>query len=49
MKNNQVYIADFAMFTQSSASTLVDGIECLAKMIHPEYYTVSDALKVKFF
>ncbi len=48
VKNGQVYIADFAMFTQSSASTLVDGIECLASMIHPEHCTVSDALKVKF-
>ncbi len=48
VKNGQVYIADFAMFTQSSASTLVDGIECLATMIHPEYYNVSDTLNVKF-
>ncbi|WP_299157560.1 ABC transporter substrate-binding protein [uncultured Tenacibaculum sp.] len=48
VKNREVYIADFAMFTQSSASTLVDGIECLSKMIHPEYYNVSDSLKIKF-
>ncbi|WP_435262346.1 ABC transporter substrate-binding protein [Tenacibaculum sp. nBUS_03] len=48
VRNKQVYIADFAMFTQSSASTLVDGIECLATMIHPNYYSVSDELKVKF-
>ncbi|CAL2079958.1 ABC transporter substrate-binding protein [Tenacibaculum sp. 190524A05c] len=48
VKNKQVYIADFAMFTQSSASTLVDGIECLAAMIHPEYYSVSEELNVKF-
>ncbi|CAM1341845.1 ABC transporter substrate-binding protein [Tenacibaculum amylolyticum] len=48
VKNKQVFIADFAMFTQSSASTLVDGIKCLAAMIHPEHYTISEDLKVKF-
>lgn len=48
VKNKQVYIADFAMFTQSSSGTLVDGIECLAAMIHPDYYTVSEHLNVKF-
>ncbi|CAM1357415.1 MULTISPECIES: ABC transporter substrate-binding protein [Tenacibaculum] len=48
VKNKKVYIADFAMFTQSSASTLVDGIECLAQMIHPNHYTIADELKVKF-
>lgn len=48
VKNKNVYIADFAMFTQSSAGTLVDGIECLAAMIHPEYYTVAPHLDVKF-
>lgn len=48
VQNKQVYIADFDMFTQPSASTLVNGIECLAKMIHPEYYTVSEELSVKF-
>ncbi len=48
VKNKQVYIANFAMFTQSSASTLTDGIECLAAMIHPKYYSVSEKLKAKF-
>ncbi len=48
VKNKQVYIADFAMFTQSSAGTLVEGVECLAKMIHPEYYSISEELKTKF-
>lgn len=48
VKNKQVYIADFAMFTQSSAGTLVEGIECLAKMIHPEHYSISGELKTKF-
>ena len=48
VKNKQVFIADFAMFTQSSASTLVDGIECLSAMIHPDNFSVSDVLKDKF-
>jgi len=48
VQNKQIYIADFDMFTQPSASTLVNGIECLASMIHPEYYQISETLKVKF-
>lgn len=48
VKNKQVYIADFDMFTQSSASTLVDGIECLSKMIHPEHFTAKESLQNKF-
>ncbi|WP_233861988.1 ABC transporter substrate-binding protein [Tenacibaculum piscium] len=48
VKNKQVFIADFAMFTQSSASTLVDGIACLAAMIHPNYFEVSEILQNKF-
>ncbi|WP_233901083.1 ABC transporter substrate-binding protein [Tenacibaculum piscium] len=48
VKNKQVFIADFAMFTQSSASTLVDGIACLSAMIHPNYFEVSSELTVKF-
>ena len=48
VQNNQVYIADFDMFTQPSASTLVNGIECLAAMIHPNHYTIGANLKAKF-
>ncbi|WP_233897129.1 ABC transporter substrate-binding protein [Tenacibaculum piscium] len=48
VKNKQVFIADFAMFTQSSASTLVDGIACLSAMIHPNYFEVSEILQTKF-
>lgn len=48
VKNKAVYIADFDMFTQPSASTLVNGIEALAKMIHPEYYEVSKNIEAKF-
>jgi iron complex transport system substrate-binding protein len=36
------------MFTQPSASTLVNGVEALAKMIHPEYYEVSKNIESKF-
>lgn len=36
VKNKQVYIADFNLFTQSSASTLVSGIELLAHIFNPE-------------
>ncbi|AUS04172.1 ABC transporter substrate-binding protein [Pseudotamlana carrageenivorans] len=49
VQNNQVYIADFDMFTQPSASTLVNGIESLAKMIHPDYYKTSPELNSKFY
>ncbi|KJD33348.1 ABC transporter substrate-binding protein [Tamlana nanhaiensis] len=48
VKNNQVYLADFDMFTQSSAGTLVNGIECLAAMIHPEYFEAPNSLASKF-
>ncbi|TXD52487.1 ABC transporter substrate-binding protein [Polaribacter sp. IC066] len=48
VQNGQVYLADFDMFTQSSADTLVNGIECLAKMIHPDYFEVSEDLNKKF-
>ncbi|MGY0426066.1 MAG: ABC transporter substrate-binding protein [Polaribacter sp.] len=48
VKNKQVYIADFDMFTQSSANTLVNGIECLFKMIHPEHAKISEELLQKF-
>ncbi len=48
VKNDQVYIADFDMFTQPSASTLVNGIEVLAKIIHSEYYPTPTNLEHKF-
>ncbi|WP_240472506.1 ABC transporter substrate-binding protein [Tenacibaculum ovolyticum] len=48
VKNKQVFIADFAMFTQSSASTLVDGIACLTAMIHPNCFSVSEEITTKF-
>ncbi len=48
VKNGQVFIADFDMFTQSSAATLVNGIECLAKMIHSAHFEISKGLSQKF-
>jgi len=48
VKNQQVYIADFDMFTQPSIGTLVDGIESLACMFHPEIFKATPALSAKF-
>lgn len=48
VQNNNVFIADFEMFTQPSASTLVNGIECLFDMIHPDNLKVSNKLKLKY-
>jgi iron complex transport system substrate-binding protein len=48
VQSGNVFISDFDMFTQSSAATLVNGIECLAKMIHPEHFEISNKLAQKF-
>ncbi|WP_194527761.1 ABC transporter substrate-binding protein [Zobellia roscoffensis] len=48
VKKQQVYIADFDLFTQSSAATLVDGIELLAGLFHPEAISVPTQLKRKY-
>ena len=48
VKTNQVYIADFDMFTQPSIGTLVDGIEALACMFHPEIFKPNDRIREKF-
>lgn len=42
-----VYIADYDLFTQPSASTLVDGIEILASMFHPNLFKVPAGLEHK--
>ncbi len=47
VQNNAVFIADFDLFTQPSASTLVDGIELLASLFHPEIFELPQALKRK--
>jgi len=48
VKNNQVYIADFDMFTQPSIGTLVNGIEALACMFHPDIFTAEESIASKF-
>ena len=47
VKNEQVYLADFDLFTQPSASTLVDGIEVLAALFHPQLFSLPQHLKGK--
>ena len=40
VREQQVFVVDYDLFTQSSASTLVDGIELLAALFHPEIFSV---------
>lgn len=47
VRNGKVFIVDFALFTQPSASTLVDGIEMLAALFNPELFEVPLELKQK--
>ncbi|MCA6438428.1 MAG: ABC transporter substrate-binding protein [Chitinophagaceae bacterium] len=48
VQNKQVYILDFDLFTQPSASTLTDGITLLAALFHPTLFSVPDHLKHKY-
>ncbi len=48
VQENAVYIADFDMFTQSSANTLVNGIEVLAGLFHPDVFQVPEKLSKKY-
>lgn len=48
VKNNKVFLANFELFTQSSASTLVDGIELLAGLFHPDINTIPEHLQHKY-
>lgn len=48
VKNRQVYLVDFDLFTQPSAGTLVDGIEILAALFHPELFAVPTHLQHKY-
>ena len=47
VKNKQVYLADFDLFTQPAASTLVDGIELLAALFHPDLFVLPQHLRKK--
>jgi iron complex transport system substrate-binding protein len=48
VRNKQVYLADYDLFTQPSASTLTDGIELLAALFHPSLFTVPANLQHKY-
>ncbi|WDL96801.1 ABC transporter substrate-binding protein [Alicyclobacillus sp. ALC3] len=47
VSSNHVYVADANMFTQPSASTIVDGIEVLAALFHPDIFEVPSRLRDK--
>ncbi|MCX8490725.1 MAG: ABC transporter substrate-binding protein [Cyclobacteriaceae bacterium] len=47
VRNGKVFIVDFDLFTQPSASTLVDGIEVLAALFNPNLFSVPLLLKNK--
>ena len=48
VKTKQVYVVDYDLFTQPSASTLTEGIELLAALFHPELFSIPEHLKRKF-
>ncbi|MGN7720039.1 ABC transporter substrate-binding protein [Chitinophaga sp. 22620] len=48
VRNNEVYLADYDLFTQPSASTLTDGVEVLAHLFHPQVFDAPERLKGKF-
>lgn len=48
VRNNAVFIADYDLFTQPSASTLTDGIELLSALFHPDIFTVPEHLQHKY-
>ncbi|WP_276167190.1 ABC transporter substrate-binding protein [Zobellia alginiliquefaciens] len=48
VREQKVFIADFDLFTQSSAATLVDGIELLAGLFHPEAVAIPSRLRRKY-
>jgi iron complex transport system substrate-binding protein len=47
VQNKQVYILDYDLFTQPSASTLVNGIEILAALFHPTLFKIPKHLQHK--
>ena len=48
VRNNAVYVVDYELFTQSSAATLVDGIELLAGLFHPDYIEIPQSLEGRY-
>lgn len=47
VKQGHVYLADYDLFTQPSASTLVDGIEVLSGLFHPNLFRIPERLRSK--
>lgn len=48
VRTQQVYLADYDLFTQPSASTLINGIELLAALFHPGLFSVPTHLQHKY-
>lgn len=48
VKNNAVFIADYDLFTQPSANTLVEGIEVLAALFHPDVFQLPLPMQDKY-
>lgn len=48
VRNGETYLADYDLFTQPSASTLVDGVELLSKLFHPQIFTMPAHLEHKW-
>ena len=48
VQSKQVYVLDYDLFTQPSASTLTDGIELLAALFHPGLFSIPSHLQHKF-
>jgi iron complex transport system substrate-binding protein len=48
VQTKQVYLADYDLFTQPSASTLADGIELLAALFHPQLFKIPVHLLNKY-
>ena len=47
VQNKEVYLADFDLFTQPSASTLVDGVQLLSALFNPDCFIVPKHLQSK--
>ncbi|WAH36263.1 ABC transporter substrate-binding protein [Alicyclobacillus dauci] len=45
--HDRVYVADADMFTQPSASTVIDGVEVLASLFHPDIFELPESLRHK--
>jgi iron complex transport system substrate-binding protein len=48
VRNGAVFLADYDLFTQPSPGTLVEGIELLASLFHPEIFAVPLRLQHKY-